>query len=312
MNLLAAPRTPLVRLAPLGFVLLWSSSFVATRAGLRYLSPLAFVAIRQSLCAVALLALLAAARQHFAPPRRRWLHCAVAGALINGVMLMASHWGMVRVGAAPMALVQTLHPLLTALLAGPLLGEWLRARQWFGLFLGAAGVMLVVGLAAADGLSQLDGLMAGAGGVLAMTAGTLYFGRFCRDVPLLVGSAAQFAGAALVCILAAATLETPHIVWNATTVAAMAWNAGIVSLGGMALYFLMLKHGTAARATANFYLMPGVTAVLAWLFLGEGLSLAAVCGLIVATFGCWLVGGSQRRRAGAAATAPLQPVPEQP
>lgn len=36
-----------VRLASFVFVLLWSSSFVATRAGLQDLSPLAFVAIRQ-------------------------------------------------------------------------------------------------------------------------------------------------------------------------------------------------------------------------------------------------------------------------
>ncbi len=76
--------------------------------------------------------------------------------------------------------------------------------------------------------------------------------------------------------------------------------------------FPTLKHGTAARATANFYLVPGVTAVMAWLFLGEGLSLAAVCGLIVATLGCRPVGGSPRRQAGQAAAVRLEPVPEQP
>ncbi|HEV2301013.1 MAG TPA: DMT family transporter, partial [Stellaceae bacterium] len=175
------------RLAPFGFVLLWSSSFVATRAGLRDLSPLAFVALRQSLCAIVLIAIVLAARPSLDGLRGRWGHCAVAGALVNGVMVLAAHWGMVRVGAAPMALVQTLHPLLTALLAGPLLGEWLRLRQWIGLFMGAAGVALVVGLAAAESKGQLDGLGVGAAGVIALTAGTLYFGRFCRDAPLLAG-----------------------------------------------------------------------------------------------------------------------------
>jgi drug/metabolite transporter (DMT)-like permease len=277
-------------LAPFGFVLLWSSSFVATRAGLRYLSPLAFVALRQSLCAAVLLALaLPAARASLAALRGRWQHCAVAGALVNGVMVLAAHWGMVRVGAAPMALVQTLHPLLTALFAGPLLGEWLRLRQWLGLFLGAAGVMLVVGLAAAESAAQFDGLAVGAAGVLALTAGTLYFGRFCRDVPLLAGSAVQFLAAAAVSIAAALLFETPRLQWTGTAFAAIAWNAGVVSLGGMALYFFMLKEGTAARATANFYLVPGATAVLAWLFLGERLSPFAAAGLLVASAGCRLV-----------------------
>jgi drug/metabolite transporter (DMT)-like permease len=34
------------RLAPLLFVLLWSSSFIAAKAGLRHMSPLLFVAVR--------------------------------------------------------------------------------------------------------------------------------------------------------------------------------------------------------------------------------------------------------------------------
>ena len=275
-------------------MLLWSSSFVATRAGLRDLSPLAFVALRQSLCALALLALLAALRTPFAGLRGRWLHCAVAGALVNGVMVLAAHWGMVRVGAAPMALVQTIHPLLTALLAGPLLGEWLRLRQWLGLGMGAAGVGLVAGLAAADSPAQFDGLVVGAAGVLALTAGTLYFGRFCRDVPLLPGSAVQFLAAAGVSIAAALLFETPRLHWTESAILSIAWNAGVVSLGGMALYFFLLKEGTAARATANFYLVPGATAVLAWLFLGEPLSPLAAAGLLVASAGCRLVAAPQR------------------
>ncbi|MBV9757433.1 MAG: DMT family transporter, partial [Alphaproteobacteria bacterium] len=217
--------TPLLaRLAPFAFVLLWSSSFVATRAGLRYLTPLAFVALRQTACALVLLLLLLALRRPLAPLAGRWHHCAFAGALINGVMVMAAHWGMVRVGAAPMALVQSLHPLLTAALAIPLLGEWLRLRQWLGLLMGAAGVALVVGLAAARGRAQLDGLAVGAAGVLALTAGTLWFARFCRGVPLLAGTAVQFLAAAVVCVVATALFEAPHAVWTDTAIAAVAWN----------------------------------------------------------------------------------------
>jgi drug/metabolite transporter (DMT)-like permease len=298
-----AGRSLPVRLAPFGFVLLWSSSFVATRAGLRYLSPLAFVALRQSLCALVLLAALLATRRPLAPLRGKWQHCAVAGALINGVMVMAAHWGMVRVGAAPMALVQTLHPLMTAALAGPLLGEWLRPRQWIGLLIGAAGVALTVGLAAAHSGAQLDGLAVGAGGVLALIAGTLYFGRFCRDVPLLAGSAVQFLAASLVCLVATFAFETPHAVWSGIALGALAWNAGVVSLGGMALYFLMLQHGTAARASANFYLVPGVTAIFAWLLLGERLGVTAALGLVLASLGCRLVGAPRRQARRTAALA---------
>jgi drug/metabolite transporter (DMT)-like permease len=131
-----------------------SSSFVSTRAALNDVSPLAFITLRLALCALVLLALTAATRRRFAPLSGKWQHCAIAGALINGIMLASSHWGIVRTGAAPLALVQTLNPILTALLGGPLLGEWLRLRQWFGLALGAAGVGLIVGMAAVSNTTQ--------------------------------------------------------------------------------------------------------------------------------------------------------------
>jgi drug/metabolite transporter (DMT)-like permease len=57
----------------------------------------------------------------------------------------------------------------------------------------------------------------------------------------------------------------------------------------MGLYFAMLVRGSAARVSANFYLVPGTAALLAWLLLGERLSPLAVLGLLVASSGCWLV-----------------------
>jgi drug/metabolite transporter (DMT)-like permease len=284
------------QLAPFIFVLLWSSSFVSTRAGLDYVSPLTFITLRLCLCALVLAVVTAGSRQRFAPVAGKWHHCAVAGALINGIMLASSHWGLVRTGAAPLALIQSLNPILTALIAGPLLGEWLRLPQWLGLVLGAAGVGLVVGMAAFSNPTQFDGLAIGVVGVLALTAGTLYYGRFCRGVPLLPGTTVQFISASAVCAGLTFLFETPHATWTWTAVAAILWNAGPVSFGGMALYFFMLTRGTAARATSNFYLVPGVTALMAWLFLGEKLSLLAITGLIMASVGCFLVSAQRGYR----------------
>jgi len=279
----------MLRLAPFGFVLLWASSFIAARAGLRFLSPLLFVTVRLVLAAAVLLGLALLLRRPWRGLAGRWGHCAVAGVLTNTALLMTAHYAMVRTAAAPIALVQTLNPLLTALLAWPLLGERLRATQWLGLLLGAGGVVLVVGLAAARSPAELNGLILTAGGVVALCAGTLYFGRFCRGVPIVEGTTVQLLAAAVAGIAATAIFETPHAVWNGEAIGAIAWNAGAVSLGGMALYYLMLMHGTAARATANFYLVPGTAALMAWVFLGERLSALTLIGLAVSSLGCWLV-----------------------
>ena len=289
----------MLRLVPFGFVLLWASSFIASRAGLRFLSPLFFVSVRLVFAATVMVGVMVALRRPWRVLAGRWGHLAVAGVLTNSLLLMTAHYAMVHVGAAQIALVQTLNPLLTALLAWPVLGERLRPSQWLGLLLGAAGVVLIVGLAATRSPLELDGLLLTAGGVVGLCSGTLYFGRFCRGVPILEGTTVQLLAAAAVCVLATALLEAPHADWTGTAIAAVLWNAAAVSLGGMALYYVMLAHGTAARATANFYLVPGIAALLAWALLGERLSALTIVGLVVSSLGCWLV--SRRERVAAAA-----------
>ena len=123
--------------APFLFVLLWSSSFITAKAGLRYLSPLLFVAIRLVACAVVLTVLMLLLRQSWRPLAvRKWLHCAIAGALLNAIGLMAPHVGLLTAPAAQIAIVQSLTPLLTAILGMMLLRERLRMGQWLGLTLG--------------------------------------------------------------------------------------------------------------------------------------------------------------------------------
>ncbi|MGA3399542.1 MAG: DMT family transporter [Acetobacteraceae bacterium] len=278
------------RLAPFGFVLLWSSSFIAARVGLRHLTPLLFVAVRMCVCAAVLVAVMLVLRRPWGVLRRVWLHCAIAGVLMNAVLLCVAHVAMTRVPAAPIALIQTLNPLLTAVLAWPVLGETLRPVQWLGLLLGASGVVLIVGMAALHSRVELNLLLLNVLGVFALCGGTLYFGRFCRGVPLLEGTTVQFLAAAVACLAAMAVFEAPRADWTTGAVAAVAWNAAFVSLGGMVLYFVMLRRGTAARATANFYLMPGTAALMAWALLGEALAPLAVVGLAVSSVGCSLIG----------------------
>jgi drug/metabolite transporter (DMT)-like permease len=283
------PDRPLLRLAPYAFVLLWSSSFIGARVGLRHVTPLLFVEVRLCLSAALLVLAMLLLRRRWSVLRGRWLHCAVAGVLVNTVLLDPAHVAMTRMNAAPIALIQTLNPLLTAMLAWPLLGERLRPWQFVGLALGMAGVVLVVGLAAAQSPVQLDLALLSAMGVLGLVGGTLYFARFCRGVPMLEGATVQFLAAAAAGLLATLLFETPHGDWTAAAVTATVWNAVGVSLGSMVLYLLMLVRGSAARAAANFYLVPGTAALLAWALLGETLTLLTVLGLAVSSVGCWLV-----------------------
>jgi len=276
--------------APLLFLALWSSSYLGTRVGLRHMSPLFFVAVRMALAAGLLLIFMLLRRRPWGMRPAAWMHCAVAGVLTQAILLMTAHVAMVHTEAAPIALLQTLNPLLSAFLAWPLLGEKLRPSQIAGLLLGFAGVLLILGRAALSSRTEFTELLGATAGIVTLVGGTLYYRHFCRAVPPMAGATVQALAAAFVCGVSAWALEIPRSDWAIGAFASIGWNAIVVTIGGMSLYFLMLSHGSAARATVNFYLVPGVTSVLTWLLLGEHLTPVTLAGLVVSSVGCWLVG----------------------
>ena len=285
----APPTSRLARAAPYVFVLLWSSSFVTARVGLRVISPLLFVGVRLIVAAAILGAATLMERRPGEPLRGRWIHLAIAGALVNGVTLSAFHVGMVTENVGVMALMQALSPLLVALAAVPLLGERLRPSQWLGLILGTLGVALVVAPRAMGSPAGWRAIALGLAGAAGLAGGTLYFRHFCEGVPLLPATAVQVGAGAVLTAALALAFEDMYATWTVAAVTAVAWNVLAVSIGAMALYYSMLAHGTAGRAAANFYLVPGTVALAAWALFGEHLAPTALAGFAIASAGVALV-----------------------
>ena len=74
--------------APFLFVLLWGSSFITAKFGLRHLSALLVFAIRLVACAVVLTTLMLLLQRSWRPlAGGKWLHCEIAGALMNDIGL---------------------------------------------------------------------------------------------------------------------------------------------------------------------------------------------------------------------------------
>ena len=278
----------LARAVPVAFVLLWSSAFVVVRGALPDASPLAFLFLRFVLASALLGAFACVVVQDWSKLRGRWHHLALAGCLINGVYLACSYIAMTRISAGTMALVGSLHPLATAVLSGPLLGERFAPRQWLGFAFGIVGVALVVGVETED-FREAEAIAVAVAGVAALVAGTLYYARHCRDAGLVPANAVQLAAAALLVGLGTLALETPRIVWSPETIAALLYLTFAISLGGMALLLFMLKRGEAGRVSANFYLTPGTTAVMGWAALDEAVGWTAGAGIALAMAGVWLV-----------------------
>ncbi len=217
-------------------------------------------------------------------------HAAVAGLLVQGAYLSGVFCSVARgMPLATVSLIVGLQPILTAMAAGPLLGERLAPRQWLGIALGFAGVILVVS-AKWSGVSTDPAAYAWLVFALAgITGGTLYQKRFCGAVPMLTGGVIQYAAAGAVTVAAAWATETMAVRWTPQFAFALGWLVLVLSLGAIGLLFTMIRHGEASRVASLFFLTPPVTAVMAFLLFGEALPAAALAGLAVSAAGVALV-----------------------
>lgn len=281
---------PWVALAPLVFVLLWSTGFLGAKFGLPYAEPATFLLLRFILVT---LVLTAAALVVGAPWPRDWRRIrdsAVVGVLIHGIYLGGIFTAIAHgVPAGLAALIAGLQPLLTAILAGPLLGEAVTMRQWAGLVVGLAGVSLVVWEQLGFAIGQLPGIGFCLAAVLSITFGTLYQKRHGAAMDLRSGSAVQFIAAGLFMLVLALIFETMTVHWTGEFVFALTWLVFVLSIGAISVLFVLIRHGAAAKVASLFYLVPPVTALFAFFLFGETLGALALVGMALTVVGVAMV-----------------------
>lgn len=276
------------RLAPPLFIFIWATGYIVAKLAAPYADPLTFLSWRYAGVLVLMLGLALAARAPW-PRGRAMLHLAVAGLGIQALYL-GGVWVAIRQGlpAGTAALIVNLQPVLVAALA-PLIGERVAPRQWLGVALGLAGVVLVIWHKLTVGTSFGTPLLLCVMALLAITGGTLYQKRFVPQFDLRTGQVVQFA-AALAATLPAAWLTEPmRIEWNASVLLAMAWSVLVLTAGGISLMFYMLRHGRVTAVSSTMYLVPSVTSVMAWLLFNETLGAQAIVGMGVTLLGVYLV-----------------------
>jgi drug/metabolite transporter (DMT)-like permease len=289
-HVVAKPKPDWLALAPLSFVLLWSTGFIGLRFGAPYAEPFTFMALRM-LIVVALLMLVVAWK------RPRWPadvgeigHAVVAGLMVHAAYLSGVLYAItLGLPLGLVALIAGLQPVLTAVLSAVLLRERMRAPQWLGMTLGFCGVLLVA--LSRGGLVTLNvaAILAATVGLLGITLGTLYQKRFCASIDLHTNALIQFSATGVCMFVLASVFETGNVNWTGEFVFALAWLSVVLSLGAISLLYMMIRRGAASEVASLFFLTPAVTAVMAYLLFDERLSILAVLGLMLSAAGVGLV-----------------------
>jgi drug/metabolite transporter (DMT)-like permease len=286
----ARRQAALLATMPAVFVLIWSTGFVVARYAMPHAPPLGFLSWRYALSVLAFGVWIAWARAAWPKGREQWLHLGLTGMLMHAGYL-GGVWAAVKggLGAGTAALVVGLQPVLTALwISASGQGQRVAARQWLGLVLGLAGLVMVVWQRLGAGEVTTANLALVVMALLSITAGTLYQKRFVKPCDVRTAGAVQM-GAAFIVTAPLALFEPGRIELHPELLGAMVWSVLVLTLGGSSLLYLLIQRGAATRVTSLMYLVPPCTALLAWLLFGETLTPWVLGGLVLTAVGVGLV-----------------------
>ena len=291
----------LKKLAPGLFVFLWSTGFIGVKYGIPYAPPFYFIAIRMAIASLLLFIAISFLRKSQPLTRSILWPSTLIGLTLHGAYLGGCFFAVSRgMPAGVAALIVSLQPVLVSLFAAKYLNEPLRARAVLGLILGLAGLFVVVIPRinmTGDNAISLVAVAASVIGLLGGTSGTILQKKYGGAIPTLAGTSIQYAATALVLLVLALLFEEPNITWSPEFFGALTWLVLALSFGAILLLFFLLSHGSAASVSSLYYLVPAVTAIIAYFMFDEHISVISLIGTAITVVGVWLVVGKQKETA---------------
>ncbi len=268
---------------------LWSTSWVLVKVGLEELPALPFAGLRYSL---AFLILLPFALRNKGQrealgrlSRSGWLRLVALGLLFYTITQGTNFWALFYLPAATFSLMLNFTTVIVALLGILTLREMPSLIQWGGVALFLVGVAVYF-YPVAIPQAQAVGYIIGGVSVLANAFSSIlgrYVNRESRLDPTTVTVVSMGVGAIVLLVggIAIQGLPRPTLLgW-----AIIGWLALVNSAFAFTLWNLTLRTLSAAESSIINNTMLIQIAILAWLFLGERLSMDEIGGLLLASAG---------------------------
>lgn len=270
--------------------LLWSTSWVLIKFGLGEIPPLLFAGLRYGLAALILLPWLlrpSGRRQLASLQRNDVLALVLLGLVMITITQGAQFLALAHLPAPTLSLMLSMSTPVIAFLGVLFLGERLRGLQWMGIAVSIIGAFIYFGrLEAAPPL----GLGIGALGVLATSVGAIQgraFNRKTKLSALTVTALSIGVGAAV--LLALAFIYEPWPSLSGREVLIIFWLAAVNTAFAFILWNQTQRILPAAESGVINNTMLIQIAILAWVFLGERITLIQGIGLSLAAVGTALV-----------------------
>ena len=278
----------MTRFFPIVFIILWSSAFITSKPITVDASPFAALCFRFTFVTIGFALFSIITNQKLFTDFNKILKAMISGILFHGLYLGGVFYSISKgfpVGIT--ALIVCLQPILTAILAGPLLNEVVTWRQWIGIILGFLGTLIVLGF---DGGKELPlvGIVASFIALAAVTAGTLWQKKLSEDLPLSVSNTYQAFSASCFHLIVALALGDWFINFTFGFMLSMGWQILAVSFGAFTILMFLIKNDSASKTATLFFLVPPVSVFMAWIFINENITIIDFIGLLIATLGVYI------------------------
>ncbi len=271
---------------------LWSTSWVLIKMGIEDIPALTFAGLRYSLAFLCLLPLVL--RPALMAPLRRlsrqdWARLVALGLLFYAVTQGAQFFGLAFLPSMTVSLLLNFTTIVISMSGIPLLGERPTLLQWCGILLNVAGIVLYFHPVSFPA-SQAVALAVVGAGVLANAGSSMLGRRINRsgDIsPLVVTTISMGIGAGVLFAAGILTQGLPRL--DPVHWAIVGWLAVVNTAFAFTLWNHTLRTLSAVESSIINSTMLVQIAVLAWLFLGERLTLQEGIGMALAGVGALIV-----------------------
>jgi drug/metabolite transporter (DMT)-like permease len=271
---------------------LWSTSWVIIKLGLKDVPALTFAGLRYSLAFLCLLpfALLPNQRAQLRGlSGRDWLRLAALGVLYYAVAQGAQYIGLAYLPAVTVSILLNFTALVVAFLGILFLDERPVKLQWLGVAFFVVGILIYFYPVSFPG-QQVFGLLVVILGVLANAVSSIlgrYINRSRRLSPLLVTVLSMGIGSLLLLLSGVLVQGLPPLSLRSWIF--VAWLALVNTAFAFTLWNRTLQVLSAMESSIINGTMLAQIAILAWIFLGEGLTLQKIAGMLLVAAGAILV-----------------------
>ena len=272
---------------------IWSSTWLAIKVGLRDLPPISFVAIRFVIAVVVLVAVSLGRVRLLPKQRSEWALLAFTGVLMFAMNYGLLFWGEQHVSSGLAAVLQATIPIFGMLFAHLLIpSEPLRWQRVAGALLAIGGVALICGrLLDRNGVIAFwAGLGIVIGGAGAAFSNVLLKQRALELAPAMIAAWQMIFGTLPMLALGAVVEGNPlRFRWSGMALFCLLYLAVIGSaLTFLLLYWLLPRMSVTNLQTISLITPPGAVA-FGWLLGGETFSLLSLAGGVLVLAGVWAI-----------------------